>query len=686
MEDIEIARNTKLEEINVIARKLNVEDDIEQYGKHKAKISLEVMKKLKSKKNGKLILMTAINPTPLGEGKTTMAIGLADGMNKIGKNAVLALREPSLGPVFGIKGGATGGGHSQIAPMEDINLHFTGDIHAITAANNLLSAIIDNHIYFGNELNIEKVVWKRCLDLNDRQLRKVNTGLSGEKNIVPREDGFDISVASEIMAILCLATDIKDLKRRIGNIIIGYNKLGMPITAKDLKADGALTVLLKEAIKPNLVQSLEKTPAIVHGGPFANIAHGCNSIIATKMALKLADYVVTEAGFGADLGAEKFLDIKCRKAELKPDVVVCVATMKALKYHGGVAKEEVQNENIMALERGMNNLFKHIDNLQNVYGLNVIVAINKYTYDTEKEINYLKEKLQEKGIELSLVESWEKGGEGATDLAEKVVKLAEKEHKFKYAYELNGSIKNKIEDVAKKIYGAESVEFSEEADKKEISATFYSKTPYRLHTALQAAGTVGTRFSVCNKKDLSDSLNVYTIEKLPFYEDSFKIPTNKKYRYLICDFQNTPAFQDAYSIAEIKIFGKNRQQLEGKLTGTKGISDNKLENVMDEDRVSFYQPDKSEKRQYIVFDLGQPREIEKVEFYPRSDDNRIVTGELYELFYWDKKWISLGRQYGKENRLAFHNIPQNALFRIHNHTRGKEHRPFTYEEGKQVWW
>ncbi|MEE0769270.1 MAG: formate--tetrahydrofolate ligase [Clostridia bacterium] len=466
MEDIEIARNTKLEEINVIARKLNVEDDIEQYGKHKAKISLEVMKKLKSKKNGKLILMTAINPTPLGEGKTTMAIGLADGMNKIGKNAVLALREPSLGPVFGIKGGATGGGHSQIAPMEDINLHFTGDIHAITAANNLLSAIIDNHIYFGNELNIEKVVWKRCLDLNDRQLRKVNTGLSGEKNIVPREDGFDISVASEIMAILCLATDIKDLKRRIGNIIIGYNKLGMPITAKDLKADGALTVLLKEAIKPNLVQSLEKTPAIVHGGPFANIAHGCNSIIATKMALKLADYVVTEAGFGADLGAEKFLDIKCRKAELKPDVVVCVATMKALKYHGGVAKEEVQNENIMALERGMKNLFKHIDNLQNVYGLNVIVAINKYTYDTEKEINYLKEKLQEKGIELSLVESWEKGGEGATDLAEKVAKLAEKEHKFKYAYELNESIKNKIEDVAKKIYGAESVEFSEEAEKE----------------------------------------------------------------------------------------------------------------------------------------------------------------------------------------------------------------------------
>ena len=466
MEDIEIARNTKLANINEIAKKINVEDDIEQYGKYKAKISLEVMEKYKSKKNGKLILMTAINPTPLGEGKTTMAIGLADGMNKIGKNAILALREPSLGPVFGIKGGATGGGHSQIAPMEDINLHFTGDIHAITAANNLLSAIIDNHIYFGNELGIERVVWKRCLDLNDRQLRKVNTGLSGEKNIVPREDGFDISVASEIMAILCLATDIKDLKRRVGNIVVGYNKENKPITAKDLKADGALTVLLKDAIKPNLVQSLEKTPAIVHGGPFANIAHGCNSIIATEMALKLADYVVTEAGFGADLGAEKFLDIKCRKAELNPDVVVCVATMKALKYHGGVAKEDVQKENIDALDKGMKNLFKHIDNLQNVYGLNVIVAINKYTYDTEKEINYLKEKLQEKGIELSLVESWEKGGEGATDLAEKVVKLAEKKHNFKYAYELNETIKNKIKDVAKKVYGAEDVEFSEEAEKE----------------------------------------------------------------------------------------------------------------------------------------------------------------------------------------------------------------------------
>lgn len=466
MEDIEIARSTKLEKIDVIAKKLNVKNDIEQYGNYKAKISLDVIQRLKNKKNGKLILMTAINPTPLGEGKTTMAIGLADGLNKIGKNAVLALREPSLGPVFGIKGGAAGGGHSQIAPMEDINLHFTGDIHAITAANNLLSAMIDNHIYFGNELGIDRVVWKRCLDLNDRQLRKVNTGLSEEKNIVPREDGFDISVASEIMAILCLSTDLTDLKRRIGNIVIGYNKENKQITAKDLKAEGALTVLLKDAIKPNLVQTLEKTPAIVHGGPFANIAHGCNSIIATKMALKLSDYVVTEAGFGADLGAEKFLDIKCRKAELNPDVVVCVATMKALKYHGGVAKEDVQKENIEALEKGLKNLSKHIDNLQNVYGLNVIVAINKYTYDTEKEINYLKERLQEKGIELSLVESWEKGGEGATDLAEKVTKLAEKEHSFKFAYELNKGIKNKIEDVARKIYGAEGVEFSKEAEEE----------------------------------------------------------------------------------------------------------------------------------------------------------------------------------------------------------------------------
>ena len=480
MEDVEIARNTKLEKIDEIANKLGInEEELEQYGKYKAKINLKIKERLQNKPNGKLILVTAINPTPLGEGKTTMAIGLADGLQKIGKKSVLALREPSLGPVFGIKGGATGGGHSQIAPMEDINLHFTGDIHAITSANNLLSAMIDNHIYFGNELGFDRVTWKRCVDLNDRQLRKVETGLSGEKNIVPREDGFDISVASEIMAIFCLATDIKDLKRRIGNIIVGYNKENKPITVKDLKADGALTVLLKDAINPNLVQTLEHTPAIVHGGPFANIAHGCNSIIATKLALKLGDYVVTEAGFGADLGAEKFLDIKCRKAEIKPDAVVCVATIKALKYHGGMQKKEIQNENIEALEKGIQNLLKHIDNLKNKFGLNVIVAINKYTYDTEKEIEYLKNKLNEYGIDLSLVESWEKGGEGAVDLANKIVELTQKDSNLNYIYNLDESIKNKINDIATKIYGATGVNYSTEAEEKikQIEELGFEKLP-----------------------------------------------------------------------------------------------------------------------------------------------------------------------------------------------------------------
>ena len=465
MEDVEIARNTKLEKIDKVSEKLGIlEEELETYGKYKAKISLDTFKRLKDKKDGKLILVTAINPTPLGEGKTTMAIGLADGLQRIGKKSVLALREPSLGPVFGIKGGATGGGYSQVAPMEDINLHFTGDIHAITSANNLLSAIIDNHIYFGNELGFDRVTWRRCVDLNDRQLRKVETGLSGEKNVVPREDGFDISVASEIMAIFCLAIDLEDLKRRIGNIIVGYTKDDKPITARDLKAEGAMTVLLKDALNPNLVQTLEHTPAIIHGGPFANIAHGCNSIIATKMALKLGEYVITEAGFGADLGAEKFLDIKCRKAEIKPDAVVCVATIKALKYHGGMPKDEIKNENIEALERGFNNLLRHVDNLKNKYGLNVIVAINKYTHDTEREIEFLRNKLKEYDIELSLVESWEKGGEGATDLAEKIVKLTEKNSKLNYAYNLNKSIKEKINDVATKIYGAEGVEFSQEAE------------------------------------------------------------------------------------------------------------------------------------------------------------------------------------------------------------------------------
>ena len=467
MTDIEIARNTKLEKIVDVAKKVGIEEDnIEQYGKYKAKISNEVYEKRKEKKDGKLILVTAISPTPLGEGKTTMSIAIADGLQKIGKRSILALREPSLGPVFGIKGGATGGGKVQIAPMEDINLHFTGDIHAMTAANNLLSSLIDNHIYFGNELGFDKVVWKRCVDLNDRQLRAVETGLSGEKKIVPRKDSFDITVASEIMAIVCLAENIEDLKTRLGNILVGYNKEGEPIYSRQLNAQGAMTVLLKDAIKPNLVQTLEHTPAIVHGGPFANIAHGCNSIIATRMALKLGDYVITEAGFGADLGAEKFLDIKCRRARLKPDAVVLVATIKAIKYHGGVEKDKIQEENLEGLEKGMDNLYRHIDNLKNKFGLNVIVALNRYNQDTEKEIEFVEQKLNEKGVELSLVEGWAKGGEGATDIANKLVNLTEQKEDFKYMYNLDESIKFKIQKVATKIYGAKDVEYSEEAEKE----------------------------------------------------------------------------------------------------------------------------------------------------------------------------------------------------------------------------
>ena len=480
MTDIEIAKNTKLDEINKIAEKLEIkEEDIEQYGKYKAKISNEIYEKNKSKNNGKLILVTAISPTPLGEGKTTVSIAIADGLRKIGKKSILTLREPSLGPVFGIKGGATGGGKVQIAPMEDINLHFTGDIHAITSANNLLSAMIDNHIYFGNELGFEKVVWKRCLDLNDRQLRKVETGLSGESKIVPRIDNFDITVASEIMAVLCLAENLKDLKQKLGNIIIGYNKKEEPIYVKQLKAEGAMTVLLKDAIKPNLVQTLEHTPALVHGGPFANIAHGCNSVIATKTALKLADYTITEAGFGADLGAEKFLDIKCRKTGLKPDAVVIVATIKAIKYHGGVEKEKIQEENIEGIEKGIDNLYKHIDNIKNKFGLNVIVALNKYASDTEKEIEYIKEKLANKDIELSVVEGWAKGGDGAIDIANKLVKLSQQPNEFKYIYNDSDSIKEKILKIAKNIYYAKDVKYSEEAEKQieNIEKMGYAKLP-----------------------------------------------------------------------------------------------------------------------------------------------------------------------------------------------------------------
>ena len=464
MTDIEIARNTKLDNIIDVAKNINInEDDLELYGKYKAKISNDLYNRIEKNKNGKLVLVTAISPTPLGEGKTTISISIADGLKKIGKKSILALREPSLGPVFGIKGGATGGGRAQVAPMEDINLHFTGDIHAITSANNLLSALIDNHIFSGNSLEIEKVIWKRCVDLNDRQLRKVQTGLSGEKNMQPREDSFDITVASEIMAILCLSKDLNDLKKRVGNIVIGYNKKGEPVYAKDLKAEGSIAVLLKDAIKPNLVQTLEHTPCLIHGGPFANIAHGCNSIIATKLALKLADYTVTEAGFGADLGAEKFLNIKCRQAQIKPDVVVCVATLKALKYHGGVEKDKIQEENIEALEKGMNNLYKHIENIKDKFGLNVIIALNKYSKDSQKEIEYLKNKLNEKQIELSLVEGWEKGSDGAIDIANKIVKLSEKEEKFTYTYELQDDIKTKIEKVTSKIYGAKSVIYEDQA-------------------------------------------------------------------------------------------------------------------------------------------------------------------------------------------------------------------------------
>ena len=464
MTDIEIAKNTELKKITEVAKDIGIADeDIEPYGNYKAKIS----KVDTSKNDGKLILVTAMSPTPLGEGKTTISIAIADGLRKIGKKSILALREPSLGPVFGMKGGATGGGHAQIAPMEDINLHFTGDMHAITSANNLLSAMIDNHIYQGNKLNIEKVTWKRCIDLNDRQLRKINTGLSGESKIVPREDGFDISAASEIMAILCLATDIQDLKTRLGNIIVGYNKKEEPVFAKDLNAQGAMTVLLKDAIKPNLVQTLEHTPALVHGGPFANIAHGCNSVIATRMGMKLAEYTVTEAGFGADLGAEKFIDIKCRDANITPNVVVCVATIKALKYHGGASKENIKEEDMISLEKGMNNLYKHIDNIRGRFGLNVIVAINKYDTDKDNELEFVQNELAKREIPSSVVESWEKGGEGALDIANKIVELADQEEdKFEYIYDLDEAIVEKINKIAMKIYGAKAVLYPEEVARK----------------------------------------------------------------------------------------------------------------------------------------------------------------------------------------------------------------------------
>lgn len=467
--DVQIAQEAKMLPIVEIGSKLNLsEDDLELYGKYKAKISLDVYEKLKDKKDGKLVLVTAINPTPAGEGKTTTNVGLSMGLNKIGKKTVTTLREPSLGPCFGVKGGAAGGGYAQVVPMDDINLHFTGDIHAITTANNLLAALLDNHIHQGNKLNIDprRVTWKRALDMNDRALRNIVVGLRGRGNGVPREDGFDISVASEIMAILCLATDMDDLKNRLSKMIVGYTYDNEPVTAGELDATGSLALLLKDAIKPNLVQTLENTPAIIHGGPFANIAHGCNSVMATKLGLKLADYVVTEAGFGADLGAEKFFNIKCRYAGLKPDAVVVVATVRALKNHGGVAKADLGDENLEALAEGFGNLEKHIENVQK-FGVPVVVALNKFPTDTEKELKLLEEKCKELGANVILSDVWANGGEGGIELAKKVVELAENNSgNFKPIYDLELPIKEKIEAIAKEIYGADGVEFSSKALKE----------------------------------------------------------------------------------------------------------------------------------------------------------------------------------------------------------------------------
>ena len=484
--DIEIAQECEARPITEIAAKAGIDDKyLEQYGKYKAKIDYNLLKEVPGE-NGKLILVTAINPTPAGEGKTTTSVGLADGMSKIGKKVMVALREPSLGPVFGVKGGAAGGGYAQVVPMEDINLHFTGDFHAIGAANNLLAAMIDNHIFQGNALNIDprKITWRRCVDMNDRQLRNVVDGLGGKTNGMPREDGYDITVASEIMAVLCLASDIADLKKRLARIIIGYTygKVAeqKPVTAGDLHAEGAMAALLKDALKPNLVQTLEGTPAIVHGGPFANIAHGCNSVTATKMCLKLADYTITEAGFGADLGAEKFLDIKCRMAGLKPNAVVIVATVRALKYNGGVPKADLNNENLEALEKGLPNLLKHVSNITNVYKLPCVVAINAFPTDTEAELKLVEEKCKELGVNVVLSEVWAKGGEGGVKLAEEVVRLCEQPNDFTYSYELEGTtIEEKLNAIVTKIYGGKKVVLTANAQKqaKELTALGFANCP-----------------------------------------------------------------------------------------------------------------------------------------------------------------------------------------------------------------
>ncbi len=471
LSDIEIAQQCKMKHITEIAKKAEVDEKyIEQYGNYKAKIDLSLLNDSKDKKDGKLVLVTAITPTPAGEGKTTTTIGLADGMSRIGKKVTVALREPSLGPVFGVKGGAAGGGYAQVVPMEDINLHFTGDFHAITSANNLLAAMLDNHIQQGNKLGIDvrRITWKRCVDMNDRQLRFITDGLGGRINGTPREDGFDITVASEVMAVLCLASSITDLKERLSRIIVGYNYEDKPVTCGELNAAGAMTALLKDALKPNLVQTLEGTPAFVHGGPFANIAHGCNSVIATKTALKMGDYAITEAGFGADLGAEKFLDIKCRMAGLVPSAVVMVATIRALKMHGGLAKTELGTENLEALEKGIPNLLRHVSNIKNVYKLPCVVAVNRFPTDTDKEIDFVIAKCKELGVNVCLSNVWAEGGKGGEELAKEVVRLCEEEDNsnFSFSYDAEDTIENKIKDIVTKVYGGKDVAFTPGAKKQ----------------------------------------------------------------------------------------------------------------------------------------------------------------------------------------------------------------------------